>query len=59
MTTLHTLEISENDAIKLVSLLHVMPIYTSDLPDPYEKVRAEWMEKMGEIFPSLNSRGLS
>jgi hypothetical protein len=49
----HQLPVNENEAASLVSLLTAVQYYTSELPEPYERARQEWISKLAYIFPSL------
>mgnify|MGYP007049636605 CR=1 FL=1 len=50
----HQLPVNENEAAALVTLLAALPYYTSELPEPYDKARQEWIYKLAYIFPSLH-----
>ena len=49
----HQLPVNENEAAELVTLLAALPYYTSELPEPYDKARQQWIIKLAYIFPSL------
>jgi len=45
--------VSETQAVKLLTLLVLIPYYTSSLTREQEETRNDWINKIGWHFPSL------